>query len=294
MSLFNKPGHTPRNRKPDTTSSAPAEPSPQNRLAAAEAALNTLLAEQADIAATLEQHQQRRQELLQGDGDLQPILDLQAEDDRLKLRIEQIGTLLPDIEREIEQQRRANWEAAWQTHRPALAAAEAGLVQAIENFFAMLERANGLHARARGFGERLREFVAPPPPIIYNDWALREFVKAVARGQRQPAAGSQPMLELTVEAPLDIPAAERFKPRRVSVAEIEMISAIAEPRRVRIQHGPVRTANLNIGISRMFVGEEHIVPARAAHTLVASGVATYADEAETVETATAAAKGERI
>ena len=64
------------------------------------------------------------------------------------------------------------------------------------------------------------------------------------------------------------------------VDEVEAISPLAEPRRVRILHGPVRVSNLNFGIERMFEGEEHIVPARAAHALVASGIAEYADELE--------------
>jgi hypothetical protein len=65
-------------------------------------------------------------------------------------------------------------------------------------------------------------------------------------------------------------------------SEIEAISAIAPPRTVKILHGPVRTANLQIGIARMLVGEVHVVPPRAAHCLVASGVAEYTDETATV------------
>lgn len=78
---------------------------------------------------------------------------------------------MPDIERELEQERREQFEAAWQTHRPVLAAAEADLVEAIGVFFAALERTNTAHTRARNFGDRLREFTTPPPPApVYNDW----------------------------------------------------------------------------------------------------------------------------
>lgn len=90
------------------------------------------------------------------------------------------------------------------------------------------------------------------------------------------------MLDMLVEAPLHIPADRRFVPRRVPVAEIEAISPIAPPRRVRILHGPVRTANLQIGIARMFPGETYTVSARAAHALVGSGCAEYLDETATV------------
>ena len=71
---------------------------------------------------------------------------------------------------------------------------------------------------------------------------------------------------------------QRFRVRRVPLSDIEQIGGLAPPRRVRILHGPVRTANLNIGIARMFVGEEHIVPARAGYALVASGVGEYVDD----------------
>lgn len=77
----------------------------------------------------------------------------------------------------------------------------------------------------------------------------------------------------------------RFRPRKIALSEIEAISAIAAPRRVKILHGPVRVAEFNCGIARMFPGEVHTVPARAAYALVASGVAQYDDEPATVSAA---------
>jgi hypothetical protein len=108
-------------------------------------------------------------------------------------------------------------------------------------------------------------------------------LKAVERRQ-QPGTVPEALVELLIDESLDIPPAQRFVPPRPAIAEIMAISPIAPARAVRIVHGPVKTANLNVGVARMFIGEEHRLPARAAHALVTSGMAAYIDE-----TATAAA-----
>jgi hypothetical protein len=272
MAFGKKPAAPPAESTPP-----PVEPTATERL-------NALLAEQAEIEATLAQHRKERTRLLREDGALGAIRAMQTEDDALKLRLEQIAVRLPDIYRVLELERVAAWEAAWATHVPVLAAAEADLVRAITAFFAAHEHAQKVYSRARGFGARLTEqFVTPPPPApVYNDWSLRQYLAVVERRQ-QGIVGSGPLLALDlVDPPLNIPPERRFVPRRVPIAQIEAISPIAETQRVRILHGPVRTSNLQIGIARMFAGEVHTVSARAAFALVNSGIAQYdVDEAAT-------------
>ena len=264
-----------------TATPPPEPPPPQAVEPSATGRLNALLIEQSEINATLDQHRAKRAELLHEDGelDLDAIRALQTEDEALRLRLEQLALRIPDIERELALERREEFERVWQTqHWPALAEAEADLTEAIVAFFVALERANAAHTRARNFGDRLLEFATPPPPApVYNDWSLRQYLAVAERRQLQlPGAAPGSTLELVVEAPLHIPPDQRFAPRRVSVAQIESISAIAEPQRIRILHGPVRTSNLQVGIARMFVGEVHVLPARAAYALVNSGCAEYA------------------
>ena len=276
-------------RKARTPEIAQPEVAPEPALPPATERLNALLAEQSEINATLAEHREKRAELLCGDGSLGAIRALATEDDGLRLRLEQIALKLPGIERELAQERREEWERAWQSHRPGLAAAETELTAAIRTFYAALRRAHELHSAARAFGDRVRnEFVRPPPTEPINNYSLHVYLQTVEQRQA-PRALPAPMLDLMIEAPLHIPPQQRFVPHRVSVSEIEAISAIAPPRRVKINFGPVRTAHLNAGIARMHAGETHIVNARAAYALVHSGIGIYTDvdTAESVETATA-------
>ena len=269
---------------PETTS---PEPMPEQQPAPSPASerLQLLLAEQSEINATLAEHREQRAELLLEDGTLGAIRALATEDDGLRLRLEQIALRMPAIEQELRREQQEEFEVAWQSRRPGLAHAETELVEAIKVFQAALEHANKLYFQAQAFGTKLHEFATPPPNApIYNDWSLRQYIDVVARRRQQvPAAPYDAMMEMVIEAPLNIPPERRFVPRRVAVAAIEAISPIAGPRRVRIVHGPVRTANLQIGIARMHPGETHGVSARAAHALVASGIAVYTD-VETAET----------
>jgi hypothetical protein len=269
-------------RKARTPETAPPEtaPAPAQQLADAEAALNALLSEQADIQATLRAHQQQRHEWLADGGALERVTSRDREDNRLKLRLEQIAMQLPPRQAAVQQAHVAVHEARWQDYRPVLVEAQQRLAAAISELYSALTQVQDVHTAAQraGYADRLGGFVRPPPKDPVSDYALREFVKAAGR-QQQPVAVSAPMLELAVEAPLRIPPdRQRFTPRRVPVAEIEAISPIAAPRRVHILHGPVRTANLNVGIPRMHPGEQHIINARAAHALVGSGCVEYADE----------------
>jgi hypothetical protein len=266
-------------RSPPANGQPPPEPEAQQVTSTASERLAALLGEASEINRTLEAHRAERERLLREEtGSFAAVRELGSEDDELKLRLEQIELKLPDLQAEIEAERAAAWEAAWQSHVPGLREAEAELADAITAFRAALERANARHARAASFGDRLHAFVRPPPLQIFNDWSLVEFLRAVDR--RQHGTVAQPsMLDLVLEAPMHVPLwRPRFIPRQVQMDEVEQISPLAEPRRVRILHGPVRTANLNFGIARMFEGEEHNVPARGAYALVASGIATYVDE----------------
>jgi hypothetical protein len=248
------------------------EQSGEQRLAA-------LLAEQAQTIATLAEHREQRERLLREGGSLGPVTAMATEDQTLKLRLEQIAYQIDDAQAVVDGERLAAWEAAWQARRPALATVEGELAEAIIALYAVLTRAHAVHNAAAGFGDRVREFVAPPPLAPLSDYAMRQFVTTVEQRRQQADAQSVRAVEIFVDA--DVPLAQRFRPRRVSVDEIEAISPIAPPRKVRIVHGPVRAANLNIGIARMFPGEQHTVSARAAHALTASGCATYADNEAT-------------
>jgi hypothetical protein len=266
-------------RKAAPAESKPAEPAPP-ALTTTER-LNALLIEQGELRAVVADRQAERARLLREAEapSLGAVTALAAETDQAKLQLEWIAGQLPGLYAQLEAERAAAYEAAWQSHRPHLRAAEDRLRDAITEFHSALLHAHEAFAAARGFGERVTdEFVRPPPlPPVYNDWSLQQYLAAI--GRRQQAAPSMQVIELSVEAWPDVPAVQRFVPRRVPYAEIEAISPIAAPRRVRILHGPIRTANLQCGIARMFAGEEHTVPARAAHALAGSGCAEYLDEA---------------
>jgi hypothetical protein len=252
----------------------------------AEQRLAVLLAERDAIEHELTAHRSQREELLRQDK-LTQITELAAVDDRLRLRVEAIDAQLPDVQAAVYAARLAAHEVAWQEHRPVLEQAQQELATAIRGFYGALTRAHELHnaAHRAGFGNELGEFfVRPPPTSPINDYSLRQYVAAVAQRQQAQLPAPEPVivLEPDTNAPM---ATRRFVPRRVSPDEVEGISPIAPPRRVHILHGPVRTANLNIGYARLHPGETPIVSARAAHALVASGIAEYFDEPATVPAA---------
>lgn len=269
---------------PEDTQSDPAlesQPVPSSALER----LQTLVSEQAQINAMLEGHREKRAELLREDDEFDAIRELAREDEALRLRFEQISLRLPGIEQELEQERREEFEAAWQARRPILAATEAELTEATQAFLAALERANTVYGRAGHFGERLREFVRPPPMLIFNEWSLREYLKAVAL--RQQPAVAMALVELTVDDAQLFAPTERFTPRRVPYQLVEQVSPIAPMRRVRMLH-TIRASNLNIGHARLRAGEEMDFPARAAFVLTYSGCGVYTD-VETAETTATAA-----
>jgi hypothetical protein len=268
-----------RKSAPETVS---PDPTPEPAAPSAVERLQLLLSEQSEIRETLDLHREKRAVLLREDDEFDAIRALASEDAELRLRLEQIALRLPDIERELEQERREEFEAAWQSHRPGLAEAEAELTEATRTFLAALERANTVYGRAQHFGERLREFVRPPPTGIFNEWSLREYLKAVAL--RQPPAVAMALVELTVDDAALFAPAERFAPRRVPYQLVEQVSPIAPMRRVRMLH-TIRASNLNIGHARLKAGEEMELPARAAFVLTYSGCGEYTDAAETTAAA---------
>ena len=152
-------GRKPTPPLPEPT--PPLEPAAQERLAA-------LLAEQAELQVAIANHCEERSRLLRESenesGVLGAIRALAAQTEQASLRLEQISLQLPDIEAAVEREHRAAWEAAWEERRPDLAAAETELADAIRGFQVAMARANALHnvAMARGFGDKLREFVRPP------------------------------------------------------------------------------------------------------------------------------------
>jgi hypothetical protein len=275
----------------ETDPPAPAEQTPAEQLADAEAALNALLGEQATAHATLIEHQQQRHAYLRDRGDVSRIVELDRADYQIKLRLEQIATQLPALQDAVQQARAAVHDEQWQSFRPSLVQAEVRLATSITELFAALVHARELHnaAHRRGFAGRLGEFLKVPPggtaDSVLSDYALREYVRSV-EGRPWPAV---PLLPDFGNIALEEATRWRtppFTPRRVPVSEIEQISPIAPMRRVRLLH-TVRASNLNIGHARLRAGEEMAFPARAAFVLTYSGVGVYTD-AETAETTAAA------
>jgi hypothetical protein len=172
---------------------AAPEPSAEQRLAQAEAALYALMNEQAGIETVLYEHQQQRQQWLRDGGELQRVAELAREDDQHRLRHEQIAAQLPAHYTAVHDARLATQQAAWETICPALAAGEAALVAAIENYQTALAEARALHERAHraGFGEQLRQSRFVTPPIVSNDWTLVAFLAAVQQ-RRQPPVATMP------------------------------------------------------------------------------------------------------
>jgi hypothetical protein len=171
----------------ESTQPQPAQESAADRLAA-------LVSEQASIERQLAEHRDERARLLREDGQLGAIRTLATEDESLRLRLEQIAIQINDLQAVIERQRLAHWEAAWLSHRPALAEAEAQLEAAIRDVYVALEHAHEVHnaAQRNGFGTKLGEFVRPPP-LMLNDWAARQYVATIERRQ-QAAQAVAPMI----------------------------------------------------------------------------------------------------
>lgn len=146
-----------------------------------------LTAEQAEIHATLAElraHELRAQRsaLLLEDGRLDEVRDLASADESLRLRLEQLALRLPGIEIELEAERLAAVEAAWQARRPQLVEAEAGLADAITNLKAALAHAHAVYGQAHSFGPvRMREFIPLPPPEMWTEYVLLQFVHYVER-----------------------------------------------------------------------------------------------------------------
>jgi hypothetical protein len=269
----------------------PAEPEPQavtltaeERLAEAGRALHSWSEELARLSAELEMHGVRRAELLA--SETAPIAEIVAVEEQAKLtrleleRHEQRQAALLET---LHECRIAVHAERWQRMQPELAAAQDALAEAIETFYQTQAHALKLHhaAHARGYSAQLgTEFVRPPPLEAFNDYSFRGYLRTIAqRRQAQQPDAQAP--EVWVELPADAPLGQRFTPRRVDPREVERISPLAEPRRVHVLHGPVRTANLNVGHARLHPGETPILPARAAFALVASGVAEYLEVAAT-------------
>jgi hypothetical protein len=273
---FGKKAHPPE--------TPPAESTPEPNEQSATERLNSLLAERAELEAAIAGHHEERSQLVRQSEapSIEAISAIAMRTDEARLRLEWLSAQLPDLYAQLERERVAAWEDAWETHRPGLAASQERLANAIREFHDSLAHAHAVHNAARGFGDRLNEFVRPVPQENYNRWALMTYLDTIER--RQQAAPLQ-AVELSVEFPRDLPPARRFVPKRVAIAEIEAISAIVPPRTIRVLHGPARVASLNFGLARVFAGETHVVPARAAHALVTSGIAEYADEPATVSAA---------
>jgi hypothetical protein len=262
-----------------TTPPAP-EPTQQQPEPSAEQRLVELLAEQAEIQRELTEHREQRQRWLTDGGDLGRITELATGDDKLRLRAEQLDALLPAAQQAVRQEQAAVRQARWHELVPGLELAMLDTANAIRAYGEASERYRRLHfsATQQGYSDELRERFITPTHALHNPYVFENFVHAVDRcQQRQQALATEPVIVLEAgDAPPFHPP--RFVPHRVPVAEVEAISVSAPPRPIRVQHGPVRTAVLNVGIARMFAGEVHILPAKAAHILVRSGVAVYHDE----------------
>jgi hypothetical protein len=287
MPLFAK-GHTPHNKKaalppPVEASQASVGLAPEQRLAEAQAAVSVLLGEQADIEAELFQHREQRTAWLAEGGDLDRVAELARQDERLRLRREQIGHRLPPLQAAVHAAWLVVQESAWQDRRPALRQAEQQLAAAIRALYAAIDVAHELHNAAHhaGFGGRLGEFVRPPAPLV-ADYALRQYVATVEQRERE-----HPSLEIVIEVPADqsiedaLPRGPRFVPRQVPRRLIEQVSPL-ERRTVRITHAfNAAKSGLNIGHALLAAGTEMTVAAKAAFVMTYAGVAEYLDAEST-------------
>jgi hypothetical protein len=278
-----------RPQQPETATAAPE--AVEQQLLDAEAARDALLAEQGQLRETLAAHQRQREQILSSDGELSQAVELDRANYTLKLRLEQVERQLPACVTAVYQAQAAVHEAAWLAMWPLLRDTELQLAAAIGSLFRELKLARAVHAEAAraGFGPRLREFVTIPPDSPMSDYSLRGYVKAAGRG-RQPVVVAADFTATEPEEPVELPPDPHFVPKRPDFAIIRAISLLAPPRAIRIIHGPTQVRNLNVGINRVFAGEQHVFPARGAATLVAMGVAEYIDDpAITVETLVATA-----
>jgi hypothetical protein len=202
-------------RPPET--SPPPEPEPQAELSARQR-YERLLAERAELEATIASHREERERLLHQEEvpALGAITALATQTEAVQLQLEWLDRKLPALQEAAAEEQRAQWEAAYQSHRPRLAEAQTRLADAITEFHAALHTAHIVFNGAAAFGNRASdEFVRPVPQDAYNRWALVQYLRTIEL-RRQPQA--QPMPEVWFDVPLKIPPAERFKPRRVRSA----------------------------------------------------------------------------
>lgn len=274
-----------KNRSPETL---PVESTPELVEPSAQERYDALLAERAELEASIAGHRAERERLLHQAEvpSLGAITALATQTEAVRLQIEWLDRQLPALQDAIAEERRAQWEQAWQTHVPWLVEAQDRLAAAIAEFHLALHHAHEVHSRARGFGDRVSNtFVRPFPEEGYNRYATIQYLRTVELRQGiAPPPPPSMVVELDVAA--GISAAPKFKPRRVPYDLVEQISPIAPMRRVRLLH-TVRADNLNIGHLRLREGEEMMFPARAAFALTYAGVGVYTDE-ETADAATAA------
>ena len=241
-------------KRPAAGAGEATAPAPARQLADAEAALNALLAEQAEVQQTLLEHQHQRHEWLRDGGDLQRITDLDRGDYRLRLRSEQIDMQLPPHQAAVQQARAAVHEAKWQDYRPVLVQAQQRLATAITDLYGALTQLHDAHnaAHRAGFADRLGAFIRPPPKEPVSDFALREYLRfAERRQQHVPHRQRRCWICWSKRRCISRPYSASCRagcrsPRSRRSAQSH------RPRRVQILHGPVRTANLQIGIARMF------------------------------------------
>jgi hypothetical protein len=272
MPPFTRKAQVPSPEAPSTPSADSVEPSAQQRYEA-------LVFERCELEATIARHREEREQLLHQSEipSLGAVTALATQVAGTQLQVEWINRQLSDLAEAVAEERRAAWEAAWQAHRPGLFEAQDRLESAITEFHSALHAAHVAFNGAAAFGNCVSdEFVRPVPEEAYNRYALVQYLRVIE--QRRGAAPPAPSMLVEIDIAAGITAIPRFKPRRVAVSEIEAIGVSAEPRRVRILHGPARVASLNFGVARVFAGEQHMVPAKAAHALVASGIAEYVEE----------------
>lgn len=252
-----------------------AEPAPEpgpdaagaaaERLARAEDGIRSWSLEQSRLAGELDGFLTRRADLV-GDED-RPVAEIVEAEEWAKL---------VRLETERHEKRRDPLYTEWNTARAAVAQERwrqliPDLERAMHACAAAFRAANeaadryrALHGQAeqQGYHNELRgQFIAPPTPQI-NPWVYATFVAAVE--QRAGVQPTAPAVEVWLEVEADAPHVQRFTPRRVDPYEVQQIGSLAEPRRVHILFGPVRTSNLNIGFARLHPGETPTISARAA------------------------------
>jgi hypothetical protein len=263
----------------------PPEPAPPEPEPSAQQRLAELLAERSSIGRELTEHREQHQRWLTDGGPIDRIAALAQDDDKLRLRAEQLDALLPAAQAAVQQERAAAWRARWQELVPNLEAAQADTAAAIRAYDEASERYRRLHGEATqsGYTAELRKrFVTPPHPQI-NPWVFEQFVAAVER--RGPP-------QAVVEATTVIPAPalglgvlrDPWKPLhggKVPPDLIEAISALAPERQVRFLHR-VDIFRIAPGYTVVEAGTEMWLTARAAFAATYVGAAEYIDVAQPV------------